>query len=124
RLAADRDARRARDARRHAAARHRAARLRRATSARANRRAGTGRAARTVRRRTRHAPHVLIARAAERGGPFGRGPAAESSPLGGVRASRMRKLAVVLVMMVALAGIVTFGEGVYLIGKAELGQWL
>ena len=78
---------------------------------------------------------------AERGGPLGRGrggaratmraaapgaafrfSAAESSPLGGAR-WRTRP-ATILVVAVALAGAIAFGNGAWLYAKAALGQWL
>jgi sortase A len=78
---------------------------------------------------------------AERGGSFGRGrdaaratmraaapgtgfrfPAAESSPLGGAR--RARRLRGVLIVALALAGALAFGNGAWLYAKAALGQWL
>ena len=80
--------------------------------------------------------------AVERGGPFGpeeaerrpghghlpgaRGAAglpdrrAESSPLGGVP----RRVAVATLLLLALAGAATFGEGAWLTAKAVAGQWL
>jgi len=87
-----------------------------------------------------HAMDAFTPRA-ERGGPVGRGhdaararmraaapgtafrfPAAESSPLGtGRRRVRLRALAIVLV---AVLGAVTFGNGAWLYAKASLGQWL
>src|SRR5512143_14797 len=86
-------------------------------------------------------PSVAMATTAERGGSFGRGrdaaratmraaapgtafrfPAAESSPLGGARRWSRPRAAVLLLL--ALAGAVTFGNGAWLYAKASLGQWL
>jgi len=66
-------------------------------------------------------PLALARNAAERGGPFGRGPAAESSPLGGLR---WRRIVAGALVAVAVAGAATFAEGAYLIAKAGAGQWL
>jgi sortase A len=64
----------------------------------------------------------MLRAVAERGGSFGRGPAAESSPLGGAHLSR--RIAVALIGVLALSGLATFGEGAWLVAKAHLGQWL
>lgn len=85
--------------------------------------------------------HAHAMPAAERGGPFGRGrgaaratmravapgtgfrfPAAESSPLGGSR--RRSYLRSIVLGALALCGALAFGNGAWLYGKAELGQWL
>src|SRR5919204_4171778 len=89
--------------------------------------------------------------AVERGGPFGRGrdwgrtrfarkraaqrahmraigsdaaPATESSPFGSVRWRMPRRGLAILLLVVAIAGAVLFGNGAYLYAKAALGQWL
>lgn len=85
----------------------------------------------------------MSAHAVERGGPFDRGrgaaratmraaapgiafrfPAAESSPLGGARPRPRAGPRVIMLVAVALAGALCFGNGAWLYAKAGLGQWL